>query len=105
MRWPLPSMKVSQRHQPVDGSGFCRHRFTAWRRLQVCRRLPGNFALAMAFALQVCPEGLLHRGGKELLPELAKWPVMYLPVCGDTDCVRYQPNRNDIVSYVKTQTY
>ena len=26
----------------VDGSGFCRHRFTAWRRLQVCRRLPGK---------------------------------------------------------------
>ena len=59
----------------------------------------------MAFALQVCPEGLLHRGGKELLPELAKWPVMYLPVCGDTARVHYQPNRNDIVSYVKTQTY
>ncbi|CDB52651.1 MAG: hypothetical protein ACLUH4_06990 [Alphaproteobacteria bacterium] len=66
---------------------------------------PVNFALAMAFALQVCPEGLLHRGGKELLPELAKWPVMYLPVCGDTARVHYQPNRNDIVSYVKTQTY
>lgn len=66
---------------------------------------PINFALAMCFALQVCPEDLLRKSGKELLPELVKWPVMYLPVCGDTARNHYQPNRNDIVSYVKTQNY
>lgn len=66
---------------------------------------PVNFALAMAVALQICPEGLLRKSGKELLPELVKWPVMYLPICGDTDESNYQPNKNDIASYVKTQTF
>ena len=66
---------------------------------------PVNFALAMAFALQICPEGLLRMSGKELLPELVKWPVMYLPVCGDIARKGYKANREDVLCYVRTQSF
>ena len=67
--------------------------------------VPANFALAMAFALESCLPGLLQATGKELVKKLATCAVMYLPICGDTAGMHYCPNRQDVLSYVKTQSF
>lgn len=66
---------------------------------------PINFALSMCLALQTCPTGILLDNGQLLVDTLALWPVMYLPICGDLDGELYQPNKADIISYLKTQLY
>ena len=67
--------------------------------------VPANFALAMAFALESCSADLLEATGKELVKKLATCAVMYLPICGDTAGMHYCPNRQDVLSYVKTQSF